>query len=169
MNTRRQFLISAPLGVLVGAVACDTNAPASKSQTAPATPGAPPTFAAGQGAGPAVTPATFAEAEKLTQVTMTPAERQQAADSWRQSMAPYLERSGASTELVGIEDGVVQLKVWLTRPGASRLVASLQVKNGIERALRDAIPELRAVEAVNLPPHTLIGWDQPAAAELAKA
>jgi len=76
-------------------------------------------------------------------------------------MSPYLERSGASAELVGVEDGVAQLKVWLTRPGASRLVASLQVKNGIERALRDAIPELRAVEAVNLPPHTLIGWDQP--------
>jgi Fe-S cluster biogenesis protein NfuA len=76
-------------------------------------------------------------------------------------MAPYLARSGALTELIGIEDGVAQLKVWLTRPGASRLVASLQVKNGIERALRDAIPELRGVEAINLPPHTLIGWDQP--------
>ncbi len=78
-------------------------------------------------------------------------------------MAPYLARSGASAELVGIEDGVAQLKVDLTRPGSSRLVASLQVKNGIERALRDAIPELRAVEAVNLPPHTLRGWDQASA------
>jgi hypothetical protein len=39
-----------------------------------------------------VSPATFAEAEKLMQVTMTPAERHQAADSWRESMAPYLER-----------------------------------------------------------------------------
>jgi Asp-tRNA(Asn)/Glu-tRNA(Gln) amidotransferase A subunit family amidase len=39
-----------------------------------------------------VTPATFAEAGKLVQFTMTPAERQQAADSWRTSMAPYLER-----------------------------------------------------------------------------
>jgi len=76
-------------------------------------------------------------------------------------MAPYLERSGASTELVGIEDGVVQLKVWLTRPGASRLVASLQVKNGIERALRDSIPELRAVEAINLPPPPRMGGDHP--------
>ena len=75
-------------------------------------------------------------------------------------MAPYLERSGASCEFVGVEDGVAQLKVWLTRPGASRLVASLQLKNGIERALRDSIPELRAVEAINLPPHTLVGWDQ---------
>ena len=77
-------------------------------------------------------------------------------------MTPYLARSGASVELVGIEDGVAQLKVMLTRPGSSRLVASLQVKNGIERALRDAVPELRAVEAINLPPHTLAGWDQAA-------
>ena len=77
-------------------------------------------------------------------------------------MTPYLAQSGASVELVGVEDGVAQLKVMLTRPGSSRLVASLQVKNGIERALRDAIPELRAVEAINLPPHTLAGWDQAA-------
>src|SRR5947207_6691876 len=76
-------------------------------------------------------------------------------------MAPYLDRSGAAVELVGVEDGVAQLKVSLTRPGASRLVASLQVKNGIERALRATIPELRAVEAINLPPYTLVGWDQP--------
>lgn len=76
-------------------------------------------------------------------------------------IAPYLERSGASAELVGVEDGVAQLRVSLTRPGASRLVASLQVKNGIERALRTSIPELRAVEAINLPPNTLVGWDQP--------
>ena len=75
-------------------------------------------------------------------------------------MTPYLARSGASVELVGVEDGVAQLKVMLTRPGSSRLVASLQLKNGIERALRDAIPQLRAVEAINLPPHTLAGWDQ---------
>lgn len=75
-------------------------------------------------------------------------------------MAPYLARSGASVQLVAVEDGVAQLIVNLTRPGSSRLVASLQVKNGIERALRDAIPELRAVEAINLPPNTLIGWDQ---------
>ena len=75
-------------------------------------------------------------------------------------IAPYLERSGASVALVGLEDGVAQLKVVLTRPGSSRLVASLQVKNGIERALRDSIPELRAVEAINLPPYTLLGWDQ---------
>src|SRR5438128_8360706 len=91
MNTRRQFLISAPLAVLVAAAAC-RKVPQSNSQSTPTTPGAPPTFGTGAGSGPEVTPATFAEAERLMQVTMTPAERQQAADSWRQSLAPYLER-----------------------------------------------------------------------------
>ena len=76
-------------------------------------------------------------------------------------MRPYLERSGGDIELVGIEDNVARVKVWLTRPGPSRLVVSLQLKSGIERALRNAIPELRGVEAINLPPYTELGWDQP--------
>ena len=93
MNTRRQFLIRAPLGFLVGAAACKADAPAPATQSTPAsTPGAPPTFGTGAGAGPDVTPATFAEAEKLMQVTMTAAEREQAAATWRTSMAQYLER-----------------------------------------------------------------------------
>ncbi len=79
-------------------------------------------------------------------------------------MRPYLERSGGSLELVGIEDSVAKVVVTLTRPGASLLVASLQLASGIERALKNAIPELRAVDAVNLPPHVLQGWDQPGVA-----
>jgi Asp-tRNA(Asn)/Glu-tRNA(Gln) amidotransferase A subunit family amidase len=94
MNTRRRFLIRAPLGFLVAAAACrdEAPAPAASDQASQATPGAPPTFGTGVGSGPPVTPATFAEGEKLMQVTLTEAERQQAAESWRQSMAPYLER-----------------------------------------------------------------------------
>ncbi len=76
-------------------------------------------------------------------------------------MRPHLERSGASVELVGVEDGIAQVRVSLTRPGPSKLVFSLQIKSGLERVLRDAIPDLRGVEALNLPPHTLLGWDQP--------
>ena len=85
MNTRRQFLVRAPLGFLVAAAACNTDTPpAAPPQTATgATAGAPPTFGTGPASGPPVSPATFAEAEKLMQVTMTPAERQLAADSWR--------------------------------------------------------------------------------------
>jgi Fe-S cluster biogenesis protein NfuA len=77
-------------------------------------------------------------------------------------MAPYLERSGARVDLLGIEDAIAQVRVELTRPGPSRLVVSLQVKSGIERMLKNALPDLRGVEALNLPPHTLIGWDQSA-------
>ena len=92
MNTRRQFLITAPLGVLVAATACSKEPATDAPAQTPATPGAPPTFGTGTGSGPEVSAATFAEAEKLMQVTMTQAERQQAADSWRRSLAPYLER-----------------------------------------------------------------------------
>lgn len=77
-------------------------------------------------------------------------------------MRPYLERSGGRLELLGVEDSVAKVAVTLTKPGASMLVASLQLASGIERTLRNAVPELRGVEAVNLPPHVLQGWDQPA-------
>ena len=95
MNTRRQFLIKAPLSFLVATAACNTattpNAPPPAPQASTAA-GAPPTFGTGPGAGPPVTAETFAEAEKLVQITMTPAERQQLAESWRSSLAQYLER-----------------------------------------------------------------------------
>ena len=92
MNTRRQFLIRAPLGFLTAAAACSPQSPSTGTQSAPVVAGAPPTFGTGATSGPAVSPATFAEAEKLMQVTMTPAERQLAADSWPRSLAPYLQR-----------------------------------------------------------------------------
>ena len=58
-----------------------------------------------------MTPATFAEAEKLMQVTMTPAERQQAADSWRTSLAPYLERRTGPRK-VAIADTDAPATLW---------------------------------------------------------
>jgi Asp-tRNA(Asn)/Glu-tRNA(Gln) amidotransferase A subunit family amidase len=92
VNTRRQFLITAPLGMLGAAAACSDRQPGGTASTPPATPGAPPTFGTAPASGPAVSPATFAEAEKLAQVTMSAAEREMAAASWRQSLAPLLER-----------------------------------------------------------------------------
>jgi Asp-tRNA(Asn)/Glu-tRNA(Gln) amidotransferase A subunit family amidase len=108
MNTRRQFLIGGPLSLLVAQVACRNDAPSS---SATSTPGAPPTFASGAGAGPAVSPATFEEAEKLLQVSMTAAERQQAAGSWRQSLAQYLERRTGPRK-VAIADADAPATVW---------------------------------------------------------
>ncbi len=94
MKSRRQFLIKAPLGMLAaGSVNFATNLSAADQAAPPSsTPGAPPTFGTLPAVGPEVSPTTFAEAEKLTQVTMTVAEREMAAKSWRTSMAAMLER-----------------------------------------------------------------------------
>ena len=123
MNTRRQFLIHAPLGVLVAASACRNAAAPNNPPSTPTTAGAPPTFGTGAGSGPEVTAATFAEAEKLMQVTMTRAERQQAAGSWRQSLAQYLERRTGPRK-VAIADTDAPATIWnpalpgLTAPSA---------------------------------------------------
>src|SRR5215471_8317632 len=111
MNTRRQFLITAPLGFLVTADVLHSQDPSQKPQSTPPTAGAPPTFGTGPGSGPAVTPSTFAEAEKLMQVTMTTAQRQQAAESWRESMAPYLERRTGPRK-VALIDTDLPATVW---------------------------------------------------------
>ena len=92
MNTRRQFLITAPLGLLAAVDACRTEPQTTTATTTPTTPGAPPAFGTSPASGPPVSSTTFAEAEKLMQVTLTPAQRELAASSWRQSLAPVLER-----------------------------------------------------------------------------
>lgn len=110
MNTRRQFLIHAPLGFLVASAACadQSMAPSTAAHIAA---GAPPTFGTGPASGPPVTAQTFAEAEKLVQVEMTPAERQQAADSWRSSMAQYFERRTGPRKVV-LTDTDAPATVW---------------------------------------------------------
>ncbi len=92
MNSRREFLIQAPLALLTVAGCAQQKEQEPSNPSGAPVAGAPPTFGTAAGAGPEVTPATFAEGEKLVQVTMTPAQREQAAGSWRQSMAAYLER-----------------------------------------------------------------------------
>jgi Asp-tRNA(Asn)/Glu-tRNA(Gln) amidotransferase A subunit family amidase len=94
VNTRRQFLIKAPLGALAAVAACrgDGETPPAQSAAQPSTPGAPVAFNTAPAVGPEVSAATFAEAEKLVQVTMTDAERAMAVGSWRRAMAPMLER-----------------------------------------------------------------------------
>ena len=76
-------------------------------------------------------------------------------------MRPYLDRSGGRVELVDVQDGIARIRVTLARPRVGRLVASLQLKSGNERILLGDIDGLRGVEAVNLPPYTVLGWDEP--------
>ena len=75
------------MGLLGVAAACRGDDQKSSAPPPPSTPGAPPTFGALPEVGPAVSPTTFAEAEKLVQVQMTDAERTMAATTWRRSMA----------------------------------------------------------------------------------
>jgi Asp-tRNA(Asn)/Glu-tRNA(Gln) amidotransferase A subunit family amidase len=72
--------------------ACRKPAPGSTSTPAIATPGSPPAFGTAPEAGPAVSPSTFAEAEKLVQFPLSEADRETAAGNWRSSMAALYER-----------------------------------------------------------------------------
>lgn len=116
MNTRRQFLIQAPLGVLGAVVVAqaaepETALPASATSAGTPPPGAPPAFGTAPQVGPEVTPATFAEAEKLMQVSMTPAEREMAAASWRRTLASVYERRTGPRK-IAIESNIAPAAQW---------------------------------------------------------
>ena len=124
MTTRRKFLVDAPLGVAATLAACRgapptvqtapnpaPSTPASPPSGTPSTPGAPGAFNTAPPVGPDVTPTTFAEAEKLVQVTMTPAQRQMAAENWRTSMASLMERRTGPRKLE-LEPSLAPASVW---------------------------------------------------------
>src|SRR2546423_14855898 len=75
-------------------------------------------------------------------------------------MERYLARTGGHIELVDAQDAIARIRVSVTRPRTGRLVATLPLKSGMERALLDDIPELRGVAAVKLPPYTAMGWNE---------
>lgn len=110
-KSRRQFLMHGSMGILA-AVATRGEAQTSANQAPDtATPGAPPAFGTSPAFGPEVSPATFAEAEKLVSVTLTPAERAQAAGNWRNSLAPVYERR-TGPKKVAIEPTVPPYSRW---------------------------------------------------------
>ncbi len=87
-KSRRQFLAATSL-TLLGAAAASLSK-AQMSTDLP--PGSPSAFGTGPAVGPEVTVSTFAEAEKLVQVSLNDAERVMAAASWRKTMAGLYER-----------------------------------------------------------------------------
>src|SRR5213594_4943228 len=95
-KSRRDFLTQTSLGLIGAAVATNSSAQVHAEEIfqepTPLPPGAPPAFGAGPAVGPEVSPATFAEAEKLVQVNLTPADRARAAESWRVNLASLYER-----------------------------------------------------------------------------
>ncbi len=75
------------------------------------TPGAPPAFATAPAAGPEVSTATFAEAEKLVQFPLNAKDRAEAAGNWRQSMAALYERR-TGPRLLPIPDAIAPYSNW---------------------------------------------------------
>ena len=114
MNTRRQFLIKAPIALAGVAAACrgggEPSATASGAAT-PSTPGAPPAFGTSTGAGPSVTAADFAAAEKLAQVSYSAEERTMMAESWRRTLSSTLERR-VGPRVVTIPSDLSPAMVW---------------------------------------------------------
>ena len=143
MSTRRQFLARAPLGLAATLAACTDTGKQSPAGTpaagTSATPGAPPAFNTAPPVGPEVTPATFAEAEKLMQVTMTPAQREMASKSWRTSLAALFERRTGPRKLA-LEDTLAPATVWT--PFASREARSSTEPLPTARFVRSAAADV---------------------------
>jgi Asp-tRNA(Asn)/Glu-tRNA(Gln) amidotransferase A subunit family amidase len=95
-KSRRNFLTQTSLGILGAAVASSAavqlDVDELSQDPAQLPPGAPPAFGTGPAVGPEVSPATFAEAEKLVQINLSAADRAQAAASWRVNLASVYER-----------------------------------------------------------------------------
>jgi len=94
VNSRRQFLIKAPLGLASVAAACrGEQRPGAKYQPASqSTPGAPVAFGTSAPTGPALSASTFTEAEKLAHVANSDSERAMMVRAWPRTLAPTLER-----------------------------------------------------------------------------
>jgi len=59
---------------------------------------------------------------------------------------PMLQADGGDVELVDVEDGLV--KVRLKGACAGCPMSQMTIKNGVERLLKEQIPEVTAVESV---------------------
>jgi Asp-tRNA(Asn)/Glu-tRNA(Gln) amidotransferase A subunit family amidase len=124
-KSRRRFLQTSSAALLTTATA-----PFAAAQDTNPPPGAPSAFNTSAPVGPEVSPATFVEAEKLVQVTLTAPQRAMAAANWRTSMAPLYERRTGPRK-VEMESTVAPATLWnpdlpgiSKRPSENRFVAS---------------------------------------------
>lgn len=77
--------------------------------------------------------------------------RQQVRDRVEQALKllrPYLQADGGDVELVEVKEpeGIVRVKLLGACGGCP--MATMTLKGGIERALKEQLPEVKAVEAV---------------------
>ncbi len=62
---------------------------------------------------------------------------------------PALQADGGDVELVDVQDGIVSVK--LTGACGGCPMSQMTLKEGIERAIREAVPDIKGVEAVGSP------------------
>jgi Asp-tRNA(Asn)/Glu-tRNA(Gln) amidotransferase A subunit family amidase len=93
-KSRREFITQSSLTVIAVAAAPFVSTPETVQAQDPTqqVAGEPSAFGTAPPVGPAVDANTFAQAEKLVQVVLTPSERELAAHTWASDMAPLYER-----------------------------------------------------------------------------
>lgn len=62
------------------------------------------------------------------------------------TIRPYVQGDGGDIELLDVTDGVVQLRLAGACVGCMHSMMTLQA--GVERLIRDAVPEIKGVEAM---------------------
>ncbi len=62
------------------------------------------------------------------------------------TIRPYIQGDGGDIELLDVTDGVVQIRLAGACVGCMHSMMTLQV--GVERMLKEAVPEIKAVEAM---------------------
>ncbi len=62
------------------------------------------------------------------------------------TIRPYIQGDGGDIELIDVADGIVQIRLAGACVGCMHSMMTLQV--GIERMLKEAVPEIKAVEAM---------------------
>ena len=59
---------------------------------------------------------------------------------------PMLQADGGDVELVDVEDGVVKVRLQGACKGCP--MSQMTIKNGIEKILKEQVPEVKSVESV---------------------
>ncbi|MDR2461063.1 MAG: NifU family protein [Deltaproteobacteria bacterium] len=62
---------------------------------------------------------------------------------------PFLLADGGDIELIDVKDGVVEVR--LTGACGSCPMSQMTLRQGVERVLKEAVPDIKKVVAVNLP------------------
>lgn len=63
-----------------------------------------------------------------------------------ENIRPYIQGDGGDIELIDVTDGIVQIRLAGACVGCMHSMMTLQV--GIERMLKEAVPDIKGVEAM---------------------